>query len=87
MKFKIAEFSNFYFGMIGVACGVMEYEISYGDADNKQKWRQIILLSISLFSSILLLISIYARYELHMSWLKTRGLLGKYDSIINTGAW
>ena len=34
VKFKIAEFSNFYFGMIGVACGVMEYEISYGDEEN-----------------------------------------------------
>jgi len=33
VKFKIAEFSNFYFGMIGVACGVMEYEISYNDED------------------------------------------------------
>jgi len=39
VKFKIAEFSNFYFGMIGVSCGVIEYEISYGKDDNSQKWR------------------------------------------------
>ena len=39
VKFKIAEFSNFYFGMIGVSCGVMEYEISYDADGDKQKWR------------------------------------------------
>jgi len=40
-----------------------------------------------MFTTVCLLVSIYARYLLHMSWLKTRGLLGKYDSIINTGFW
>ena len=40
-----------------------------------------------MFTTLMLVISIYARYLLHLSWLKTRGLLGQYDSIINTGYW
>ena len=84
VKFKIAEFSNFYFGMVGVGCGILEYEIAH-ETEESQKWRQIVLLSIGLFASICLLVSIWVRYQLHMTWLKTRGLLGKYDSLLNTG--
>lgn len=31
VRFKIAEYTSFYFGFVGVACGVIEYEISYDD--------------------------------------------------------
>ncbi len=39
VRFKIAEFATFYFGIVGICCGVVEYEISYDDPDKKQKNR------------------------------------------------
>ena len=85
VKFKIAEYACFYFGMVGVCCGIIEYEISYND--DTQKTRQITLLTIGLFCSLCLLISIVVRYNLMLKWQKTRGLLGKHDTLGNTGYW
>lgn len=84
VKFKLAEFAGFYFGMVGVVCGIVEYEISYGTKNGDTKWRQIILLSIGLMMSCFLVVSIFFRYLLHLEWYKNRS---EHDTLINTGYW
>ena len=86
MKLKVGEFACFYFAVVGMCCGIVEYEISYG-SNEQYKTKQIILLSIGTFSTLCLLVSIVVRYILHLKWSQSRGILGKFDTMVNTGYW
>ena len=36
VRFKVGEFACFYFAVVGMCCGIIEYEISY-DSDSEHK--------------------------------------------------
>ena len=76
VKYKDAEYLSCYFGLVGIVCGVIEYEISYWDTENINKYRWITLLTIALFSTLCLLVSIVVRYFKQLTWLKRWGLVG-----------
>jgi hypothetical protein len=87
VRLKISEIISLYFAMLGIGCGIIDYEISYDDTKDDEKARRITLSSLCVVSSICLVIALLFRYRLTLLLFKARGFYSKYDTLVNTGLY
>ncbi|CAI2365896.1 unnamed protein product [Moneuplotes crassus] len=87
VRLKVAEISSLNFAILGILCGIFDYEISYNDGSDEEKTFRIILECFCVFSTICIYIALIVRYTLVLTLQKSKGFYSKYDTLMNTGLY
>lgn len=73
--------------MLGIGCGIIDYELSYDDHNNDQKDNRIILECWCVATSISLIIGLVFRYRLMLLLDQAKRTYSEYDTLVNTGLY
>ena len=87
VRLKISEIVTCYFALLGIGCGIIDYEISYDDRSDDQKDHRIILECLCVVTSICLILGLVFRYRLKLLLSQAKGTYSQYDTLVNTGLY
>lgn len=83
-KMKVAEFTSVFFAFVGISLSIIIYEIkNLKDLEGTTN----LVLSYNGACTVGLILSLFIRYDLHLKWFVSRGLLTEYDNLKSTGWW
>ena len=87
VRLKISELVSLYFAILGIGCAIIDYEISYDDNSDDNKYSRIVFEILCVISSLCIILTLVFRYGIILKLYKARGHYSKYDTIGNTGLY
>ena len=84
----IAEFTVVFYAILNLLINILLFENRRLEEEHKdEEFKIYVMESVGFITTILMVLSLYIRYDLWLKWSQSINKLSQYDTLKNTGEW